>query len=185
MSALIWDSSSQAFKESEIPKVYSGGVWQDTEGKVWNGSAWVEAWTNGLVFFKNGILNNDVVMFDTTTNPNMSTLRTITAIDLTPYKTITIATTNVDLTDSPHANVVYVSKDIIVTTSNEAIYIDEVGTYTYDISHLNDTYYVMVGAGSGSFTEKMAQVNTNGTFTIGIAYYSYKRIATHSYFALS
>lgn len=166
-------------------KCTRGGVWQDTDGKVWNGSAWVDAWTNGLVFFKNGILNSDVVMFDTTTNPNMSTLCTITAIDLTSYKTITITTTNVDLSDLPSANAVYLSKDTIATASDEIILINEVGTYTYDISNFNDTYCVIVGAGSGSFTEKIAQVNTNGTFTIGIAYYGYHRIATHSYFVLS
>lgn len=46
MGALIYDSVAQAWKDSETPKIYSGGAWADSEGKIYdNGaSAWVDAW---------------------------------------------------------------------------------------------------------------------------------------------
>lgn len=45
MGSLIYDESTQAFKESATPLVHSGGVWQNSEGKVYNGSEWVDAWS--------------------------------------------------------------------------------------------------------------------------------------------
>jgi len=45
MAALIYDSTSQAFKEAGGAKVYSSGdsAFVDAGGKVWNGSEWVDA----------------------------------------------------------------------------------------------------------------------------------------------
>lgn len=46
MSAKIYDTTSQAFVDAETPKVNSGGVFIDAEGKVYSGGAWEDAWKN-------------------------------------------------------------------------------------------------------------------------------------------
>lgn len=50
MSALIWDSTTQSFKDADTPKIYSGSSFGDAEGKIWNetAQAWEDAWNLGL-----------------------------------------------------------------------------------------------------------------------------------------
>ena len=48
MPALIYDTTTQAFKDAETPKIYSSGdgAYVDAHGKIWdeNAQAWVDAW---------------------------------------------------------------------------------------------------------------------------------------------
>ena len=46
MSAMIWDETLSAFKEAETPRIYGGGAWSFSSGKVWNKTeqAWEDAW---------------------------------------------------------------------------------------------------------------------------------------------
>lgn len=50
MPAMIWDSTSQAFKEAENPKIYkdTANAFVDSDGMVHNGAAQVEAYSAGL-----------------------------------------------------------------------------------------------------------------------------------------
>lgn len=50
MSAKIYDTTQQAFVDADTPKVFVNGVATDTEGRLWNGSAFEdEAWSAGYV----------------------------------------------------------------------------------------------------------------------------------------
>lgn len=57
MAALIYDPTSQAFKEAGGAKVYSSGngAYVDAGGKVWNGSEWVDALGGSAVLTVGGI----------------------------------------------------------------------------------------------------------------------------------
>lgn len=46
MPAMIWDSTSQAFKEAKNPKIHSESinVFVDSKGKVYNGTEWVDVY---------------------------------------------------------------------------------------------------------------------------------------------
>lgn len=58
MSAMIWDSTTQAFKDAETPKVWdsSANAWKDAEGKIWNetAQAWEDAWNSELWLYNYG-----------------------------------------------------------------------------------------------------------------------------------
>lgn len=63
MSAKIYDTTSQAFVDAETPKVNSGGVFIDAEGKVYSGGAWEDAWSGSLpanYIIKDGKVNSDI-----------------------------------------------------------------------------------------------------------------------------
>lgn len=61
---MIWDSQSQAFKESETPKTYNPqlGAWKETEGLVYSPAlkAWEKVWPDDreLIIFENGEWKN-------------------------------------------------------------------------------------------------------------------------------
>lgn len=50
MSVLLYDETTQAFKESSNPLLYSGGGYDHALGKVYDkaNEAWVDAWQEGL-----------------------------------------------------------------------------------------------------------------------------------------
>lgn len=48
MSALIWDSTAQAFKDADTPNINNENSFGDAEGKIWNetAQAWEDAWSS-------------------------------------------------------------------------------------------------------------------------------------------
>lgn len=64
MSALIWDSTTQAFKDADTPKIYSGSGFGDAEGKIWNetAQAWEDAWSNALVFINGNYIDERLIL---------------------------------------------------------------------------------------------------------------------------
>lgn len=63
MPALIYDTTTQAFKDADTPKIYSSsdGAFVDAHGKIWDetAQAWVDAWdtSTGYELFSNGAWN--------------------------------------------------------------------------------------------------------------------------------
>ena len=63
MGAKIYDSASSSWKDADIPKVYSGSQWMDSEGMIYGNGAWKDAWGNKPDHFliQNGVLVNELV----------------------------------------------------------------------------------------------------------------------------
>lgn len=57
MPAMIWDSTLQAYKETDTPKIWneSAQAFVDCEGKMYNGSAWVDVFSLPIRNFTIGI----------------------------------------------------------------------------------------------------------------------------------
>lgn len=62
MSVMIYDSTSQAFKEAQTPKVYDteNQAWRETVGMVYdkNDGAWIEKWGSSNYWFKPNTTND-------------------------------------------------------------------------------------------------------------------------------
>ena len=173
MSALIWDSSSGTYKESEIPKVYSGGVWQDTEGKVWNGSAWVDAWTvlpniiisstyfqiyhgsctigNGYVSGTVSWIKGDEVRWE---------IRSKTTVDLTNVNSITATVQRgekeADYPGNPNGARSLIS--IYDTSNNQLVWGGDgetSGNAVVDVSNINQPVYILLA----SYTRNQSSFN--------------------------
>lgn len=176
MSALIYDSTSQAFKEVGGAKVYSSGdsAYADSEGKVWDSTnqAWVDAWASRLVIYDNGVEHNPLTAdgwksgnasvtagtkysdhFNVASNiQTANILATSNKINFAKYKTLTI-TYKSNNTNPGYYIVVGISLD--KNTSTGAIWLSDSSpvpnvstksTFSFDVTQYTDEYYWFVFA---------------------------------------
>lgn len=175
MSALIWDSTSQAFKDADTPKIYSGSSFGDAEGKIWNetAQAWEDAWNswNGELYDQGNEyigVTGGIVQGSYTTYPGQL-IKNADSITLrwgSGYASVAITNNMIDITDynylcadvislpseSYFALAVSLSKSIVDADIDFTTRIFTTGTIKRNISSLTGSYYLSAFNG-GTFNK--------------------------------
>lgn len=157
MSALIWDSTTQAFKDADTPKIYSGSSFGDAEGKIWNetAQAWEDAWSSEKILLcpaesKYQYLNNQWTLQSGFTIDSEkligSNARAYASIivDVTKYNYIIADAYGQSYTSDPNMQAMCIWKD-----DTHGSYPDNVGTY-FAILHNRTTYTIDISLVTGS-----------------------------------